>query len=265
MRLKLTCKHCRRNIQIEGDHEISGSIECPNCSKHIEIPSNILDVDTMVGGFRIEKHLGSGSMGCVYLARQVSMDRQVALKVLPPHVTSDEEELNNFFHEVRTLAKMDHPNIVTAFEAGESNNTYFLAMTYVAGETLEEKLMREKMIDQDLAIKIAIKIGDALNYAWEKFHLLHRDLKPENIMIDEPSGEPKLLDLGISKIVGDDARKTISSDGFLVGTPYYMSPEQAQNREDLDIRSDIYSLGCTLYHLVTGEVPYSGENVMQVL
>ncbi len=120
MRLKLTCKNCRRNIEIEGD-EISRAVQCPNCDSALDIPSNILDVDEVIGGFKVQKHLGSGSMGCVYLAKQLSMEREVALKVLPPEMTENREDLERFMNEVRMLAMLDHANIVTAFEAGEDH------------------------------------------------------------------------------------------------------------------------------------------------
>ncbi len=202
-------------------------------------------------------------MGCVYLANQVSMDRPVALKVLPPEMTEDEEELESFLHEVRLLAKLDHPNIVTAFEAGEADGNYYMAMTYVNGETLEDKVALEGPLEEEDALKIALKIADSLKYAWDRHMILHRDVKPDNIMIDYESKEPRLLDMGISKTLKDESKKTVA--GSLVGTPHYMSPEQAKSEGNIDCRADMYSLGCTLYQLLTGNVPYDGDNVMQVL
>ena len=161
MQFKLTCKACHRNIQIEGELQTK-RIDCPNCGFRIDLPSNILDINEVIGGFKIEKHLGHGAMGCVYLATQMSMDRKVALKVLPPEMMEDQEEIDRFMHEVRMLAMLDHPNIVTAFEAGEDNNNYFMAMTYVDGETLEEHINHVGPMEEDDVLNIMIKVCEAL-------------------------------------------------------------------------------------------------------
>ncbi len=138
-----------------------------------------------------------------------------------------------------------------------------MAMTYVDGETLEDYLAREGALDEYDALQIGLKISNALKYAWENHQILHRDIKPDNIMIDQAK-IPKLLDMGISKNLGEEGPKSTST-GFLVGTPHYMSPEQARGDDALDFRSDMYSLGCTIYHVVSGQVPFDGENVADVL
>ena len=216
----------------------------------------------MLDGFRVEQWLGSGSMGEVYLATQLSMDRGVALKVLPPELVHDPDDVDRFQHEVRMLAKLDHPNIVTAFEAGEDAGHNYLAMSYVDGQSLEDRVQAHGPIPEEEALQIASKVAEALAYAWDRYQLLHRDIKPSNIMIEQ-DGTVKLMDMGISKSLSDDA--AITSPGLVVGTPYYMSPEQARDRQDIDCRADIYSLGATLYHLLTGAPPHEGETSTQVL
>ncbi len=214
-----------------------------------------------IGNFEIGYLLGAGSMGQVFLAKQISMDRQVALKILPPEIMSrDDEAAHQFMNEVKMLAKLEHPNIVTAFEAGEDQGIYYLAMQYVNGESLENRLQRERMIPEEEAISVMIKVAQALKHAWERFKLLHQDVKPANIMIDH-HGEVKLMDMGIARASTDDE----GTAKFVMGTPYYMSPEQASGRLDLDWRTDQYSMGSTLYHLLTGRYPFLGDDPAEVM
>jgi serine/threonine-protein kinase len=201
-------------------------------------------------------------MGEVWLARQTAMDRFVALKLLSREFTLDSSFVDRFMKEVKISAKMDHPNIVTAFDAGRHGDIHYLAMSYVDGRTLEDMLEENGVLPERDALEIIRDVARALRYAWEEFEIIHRDIKPANIMIDR-KGVAKLMDMGISKSVGEEASLTMT--GTIIGTPYYMSPEQGMGERDLDFRSDIYSLGATLYHLVTGTVPFDAGNALGIV
>ena len=215
----------------------------------------------VVAGFELQDMLGLGGMGEVWLAYQKSMDRRVALKILSPFLANDESFVDNFLQEVKLSAKLDHPDIVSAFDAGCEDGIYYLAMTYVPGETFSARILREKQLPENEILNAAFHVGKALQYAWDKLHILHRDVNPSNIMLT-PDGDIKLMDMGISKSMAEDDG---TPEEHLVGTPNYISPEQIQGKETLDVRSDMYSLGATLYHLATGLVPFEGEDTYEVL
>lgn len=261
MFIVFNCEHC--GAKLETDVSDCGSmIGCPQCHTNVTIPHKGPGPGATVGGFKILQSLGKGGMGEVFLARQLSMDRNVALKILPKGMTADREDVDRFVNEVRLSARLDHPNIVTAYEAGQDAGTYFLAMAYAPGETLESRLKRTGPMPEAAALGIARKVAAALAYAWGAHHLIHRDVKPANIMLND-NDEPKLMDMGISKRFGDIGGLTL--DGTVVGTPNYMSPEQADGLPNVDFRSDMYALGATLYHTVTGHLPFAGNTLMETL
>ncbi len=261
MLFTFACPKCASRLEAEA--QLSGSFaECPHCQASVHVPPARIGPGTTIGGFRLERLLGRGGMGEVYLATQLSMDRQVAVKILAPSLTTDRAFVARFLTEVRTTAKLEHPNIVTAFDAGEDAGTYYLAMAYVEGESLDERLRREGPLPEQDVLHLGLKLSKALGYAWEHFGVLHRDIKPSNIMLDR-FGEVKLMDLGVAKTVGEDTGLTLT--GVALGTPSYMSPEQARGASDLDCRSDIYSLGCCMFHLLTGHAPFAGRNALEVL
>lgn len=260
--IKFTCSHC--GVKIRADLDMAGDFtECPQCSHRILIPMPGIHPGLMVGNFRIERRLGRGGMGEVWLAHQMALDRPVALKILSPALTRDSQFLDRFQMEVRTAGQLQHPNIVAAFDAGEADGIHFLATSFVDGEALEQTLERRGHLGEREALAIVRCVAEALRYAWNRFKLMHRDIKPGNIMVDA-EGEVRLMDMGISKCLErDDPRLT--TDGHFVGTPYYMSPEQARGDADIDFRTDVYALGATLYHLLTGEVPYTAETMVGIL
>ncbi|MBN2450256.1 MAG: protein kinase, partial [Lentisphaeria bacterium] len=261
MQFKFSCPHC--GSRLEADASYSGSLaECPGCDSSVLVPEPRIGPGSTIGGHRLERLIGRGGMGEVYLATQLAMQRQVAVKVLPPSLTRDETFVGRFLIEVRTAAKLEHPNIVTAFDAGEDAGIYYLAMGFVDGETLKETLTRDGPLPQNTVLDIGLKLAKALGYAWENFGILHRDIKPANVMRDR-FGEIKLMDMGVAKIVGEDTGLTLT--GVALGTPNYMSPEQVRGLQGVDCRADIYSLGCTLFHLLTGHQPYPGANPLQVM
>ena len=259
--IDFTCPHCRS--EIEADEAVGGSrAQCPRCSGIVLIPRFGIQVGTTVGGYRIARKLGVGGMGEVWLAEQTAMGRAVALKILSPAMTADPEFVQRFVHEVQTVAKLEHPNIATAFDAGNDGDIHYLAVSYVDGDQVGNLLKRDKVVPEKDALPIVRGVAEALKYAWDKFRMLHRDIKPANIMLTS-DGVPKLMDMGISKTMAEDVQLTMA--GHIVGTPHYMSPEQARADLGVDFRADIYSLGATLYHMVTGTLPFGGKTAMAAL
>ncbi|MBM4042768.1 MAG: serine/threonine protein kinase, partial [Planctomycetes bacterium] len=204
--------------------------------------------------------IGVGAMGTVYRARQVAMDRPVALKVLFENLVGDAEFVQRFLREARSAAKLNHPNIVHGYDAGPTGNTFYFAMEFVEGETVGDVLDREKRLDEARAVAIARSVALALDHAWQN-HIVHRDVKPHNILLAR-DGTVKLADLGLARSVEWSDRITL--DGHVLGTPAYMSPEQARGEDDIDTRSDLYSLGATLFHMVTGTTPFHGRTVQAI-
>lgn len=249
------CPHCGTAIEpVDG--------VCPACGHEASQPAPGISAGMTLGDFRIERRVGGGGMGEVFLATQLSLDRKVAVKVLPPAITRDPELVSDFKHEMRALAKLDHPNVATAFAAGEHDGLHFMAMAFVDGEDLAERLLREGPLPEREALDCTLKVAEALKYGWDRFHLLHRDIKPGNIMIDR-EGVVKLMDMGLSKTLYEDLGGALSST--IMGTPNYMSPEQARGEPGLSVSVDIYALGTTLYHLLSGLLPFDAETPETVL
>jgi serine/threonine protein kinase len=212
--------------------------------------------------YRIERLLGRGGMGAVYLAHELALDRDVAIKVLPPELAGTAERRSRFRREARTAARLNHPNIVPLYTFGEVNGLIYFVMGYVEGESLASRLRRDGPMEPEQARTIVAEIADALAYA-HRHEVVHRDIKPDNILIDTESGAPRLTDFGISKAGSMDTQLTTA--GQVMGTPSYMSPEQAQGRPDIDARSDIYSLGVVAYEMVSACLPFEADNPMQAL
>ena len=208
-----------------------------------------------IPGYRLLKRLGRGSMGTVYKAQQLRLGRDVAIKILAPFLAENEAYVRRFMKEARVVGKLNHPNIVQGFDAGQVDGIWYFAMEYVEGATLLQILQRGAM-DEDRAVHIVTQVARALDHAYNQ-DLVHRDVKHVNIMI-VVGGVAKLCDLGLAKDVTRTSGST--EKGGTLGTPNYMSPEQVRGDVDVDIRSDIYSLGATLYHAVAGVPPFSGQN-----
>lgn len=210
-----------------------------------------------IADFEIIGKLGQGGMGAVFKARQKSLDRIVALKVLAPKIAQDAKFIERFQREARASARLNHPNIVQGIDVGKDPATglWYFAMEYVDGPSLKKDLEEQKVIPEERALAIVRDVAKALE-AIGAHHMVHRDIKPDNILITT-HGETKLADLGLAKQLDDDA--SLTQSGQAVGTPHYMSPEQVRGIfQECDIRTDIYSLGATLFHLVTGKPPFSG-------
>lgn len=207
-----------------------------------------------IPGYRIERELAHGGMATVYLAVQESLDRQVALKVMAPALAADRTFGERFLREGRTVAQMSHPNILSVFDIGAVEHSYYLAMEYIPGGDLKE-LMKSRPLPESRAIEILRQVAAALDYAHQK-GFVHRDVKPENVLLRE-DGSVVLTDFGIAKAIGSSTKMT--GTGTTIGTAHYMSPEQARGQK-VDGRSDIYSLGVVFYEMLTGQVPYQAED-----
>jgi serine/threonine protein kinase len=207
------------------------------------------------GAYEILEELGSGGMGKVYRAKNLTLERIVALKTLAPVFSTDQAFVQRFLKEARAAARLNHPNIVQIYDFGCVEGTYYLAMEYVDGESLRAYLKRSRLGERDalLVIRHALR---ALAVAHAE-GIIHRDIKPDNLMLTAKM-ELKLVDLGIAKRVGED--QGLTQTGEAVGTPQYISPEQIRGLKDIDARADIYSLGATFYHLLTGHPPYKGTS-----
>ncbi len=219
-------------------------------------------VARQIPGYQILAKLGAGSMAAVFKARQLSLNRIVAIKVLPRQLSEDEEYVQRFYSEGRAAAKLNHPNIVGAYDVGEHGGYHYFVMEYVEGKTVDEELKAGKVYTDGEALSIILQVARALDHAHRQ-GLIHRDVKPKNIMITE-DGTAKLMDMGLAR-VADDADAIKAESGRLFGTPYYISPEQILGSQDVDFRCDIYSLGATLYHMVTGQVPFEAEDAKHVM
>jgi serine/threonine-protein kinase len=216
------------------------------------------------GPYSIEKQVGSGGMGAVYLAQDVRLGRRVALKILDPRLTGDGQYRARFVREARLASVLDHPNICTIHEVGEAEGRPFIAMQYVEGETLRS-LISGRSLALDSLLSIALQVSDALSSAHER-GIVHRDIRPGNIVVT-PQGQAKVLDFGLARRVEraeGEADTQLTMTGQVMGTPASMSPEQARG-ERVDHRSDIFSFGCVLYEMATGEIPFKGRSRADVI
>ena len=215
-----------------------------------------------IPGFQIMQKIGAGAMASVYKAKQLSLDRIVAIKILPKRLSEDPEFVKRFNAEGRAAAKLNHNNIVQAIDVGEYAGYHYFVMEFVDGQTVYDDLTRKKVYDEKTALDLIIQIARALEHSHEK-GFIHRDVKPKNIMITK-DGTAKLADMGLAR-QADDAEAAAAEKGRAFGTPYYISPEQVRGVGDVDFRADIYSLGATLYHMVTGKVPFEGPTPAAIM
>ena len=211
--------------------------------------------------YRIERVLGAGGMATVYLAADLKHDRKVAIKVLKPELAAL-LGAERFVVEIKTTAALQHPHILPLFDSGEADGFLYYVMPYIKGETIREKLNRETQFGVDDAVRIAREVSDALDYA-HRHGVIHRDIKPENILLHD--GRAMVMDFGIALAVSAAAGGRMTETGLSLGTPYYMSPEQATGERVIDARSDVYSLGAVTYEMLTGEPPHTGASAQAVI
>ena len=260
------CAQCGHRFAIDPakvDH-----VACPRCGVGLSVPPQAKPLAAAapepgqtVGPYEIIREIGRGSMGAVYQARQTSMDRVVALKTMPLHLARNAAFVQRFRRGARSAARLDHPNVVAAIDAGHADGYYYFAMELVEGETVHDVLAREGRIAEGHALEIVRDVARALEHA-RHHDIVHRDVKPANIMLTR-DGAVKLSDYGLARAT--DPAMRITAPGSALGTPLYMAPEQARGETDIDARADIYSLGATLFHMVTGQPPFTGPNPPAIL
>jgi serine/threonine-protein kinase len=225
----------------------------------MDIPENLRAA--LADRYAIERELGQGGMATVYFARDLKLGRAVALKVLRPELAASLGG-ERFLREIEIAAKLAHPHILGLFDCGEAEGLLYYTMPFVEGETLRDRLTREKQLPLEDALRITREVADALGYAHSR-GLVHRDIKPENILF--AAGHAVVSDFGIARAVAAAGTARLTETGLAVGTPAYMSPEQAAGSQDVDARSDLYSLGCVLYEMLSGETPYTGPTPQAIL
>ena len=250
--MQFQCQKCHSGV-VSG--KAGEELECPKCKEKVTLPQEKYVPGSVIGDFVIIKEIARGGVGIVFLARQISLDRQVALKILQESCKNDPEFVDNFIHEARNAAKISHQNIVQAYAAGEEDGAFYFAMELIEGRTMKEELAEKKKIEPRRAAEIIRAIADALDCAWTEQKIVHQDLKPDNIMMTK-RGQAKLADLGLARVATSSA---VDDGDEVMGTPQYISPEQLYG-QPTDVRSDIYSLGATFFHLVTGRFPYLGKD-----
>ncbi|MBK8006006.1 MAG: serine/threonine protein kinase [Gemmatimonadetes bacterium] len=211
--------------------------------------------------YRVERELGQGGMATVYLAQDLKHERKVAIKVLRPELAAV-IGAERFLAEIKTTANLQHPHILPLFDSGEVDGQLFYVMPYVEGESLRDRLTRETQLPVGDAVRCATEVASALDYAHRR-GVIHRDIKPENILLHE--GRALVADFGIALAASKAGGTRMTETGMSLGTPHYMSPEQAMGEREITARSDVYALGCVLYELLSGEPPFTGPTAQAIV
>ena len=274
-KMLMRCTSCRKTYNVRG-YKPGTTRLCRNCNAPLVILSTPTDLhvsDTgpgvrraqsappiaadLIPGYTIEQKLGSGGMGDVYLARQTSLDRKVAVKILPPEMATNRTYVERFLTEARSAARLTQENIVAAVDAGESKGRYYFVMEYVQGETLQQIIQRDGALPENRVLEVGRQVATGLRHAHRQ-GLIHRDIKPANIMI-AADGTAKICDFGLARQI-ESADVGLTQPGVVHSSPAYASPEQCRGKRDIDHRSDMYSLGVTLFQALTGERPFKAES-----
>lgn len=221
-------------------------------------------VGGQLGGYKVVREIAHGGMGTVFHAIQISMDRPIALKVLAPRLQTDEVFVRRFAREARAAAQLDHPNLVRIYDVGQARGCSFYSMELITGQDLKEILKEKISLPIEQSLKLAVQSCKAMEMAL-KHGIVHRDIKPANILIEDKTGDVKIADLGLAKENGASGDGAITMDKTVMGSPNYMSPEQAEDVRIADHQSDVYALGATLYHMVTGVAPYGKGKPVEIL
>ena len=262
-------------LRIAAEHETADEDQGGNGARNLlckapagpfrqEVPGTVPPLP-LVEGYELLAKIGEGGMGTVYKAQQLSLKRTVAIKILQDKFAGDKAFIARFTREARLAAALTHPNVVRAVDAGVCGGLYYFAMEYVDGETVKAILEREGLLPERRAAEIALQIARALEYARTQ-GLIHRDVKPDNILIDR-EGAAMLADMGLARVAEgiSEGATRITRVATMMGTPDYISPEQARCQEDIDTRTDVYALGATLFHMATGRPPFTGESQADVI
>src|SRR3954465_11658722 len=214
--------------------------------------------------YTLEGEVGRGGMGVVYRARDERLQRRVAIKVLPPELAFQKDIRERFTREAQTAARLSHPHIVPIHTVGEGQGLVYFVMGYVDGESVAGRIRRRGKLPVDEARRIMMESADALSAA-HALSIIHRDIKPDNILLEGPRGRVMVTDFGIAKAPSPTPGATLTGAGVAIGTPAFMSPEQAAGEREIDGRSDVYSLGVVSYQMLTGELPFSAPTVAGIL
>ncbi len=251
--MRFQCNHCRALLELD-DVQPGEIVQCPTCLSPVAVPESVTSPRALLGDFVIKNLIGNGGMGTVYLAHQITLDRDVALKVLHADFSDDTAFIQNFINEARAAASLNHPNIVQAVAVNCDEGRWYFAMEYINGSTLKQMLAQNGRIPPQQMLGITMEIVSALKYAWKEKQIVHRDIKPDNIMMTA-DGHAKLADLGLARKITE-----LHEDGSteLYGTPQYLPPELLSGATP-NAASDIYSLGATLYHALSGRFPFIAD------
>jgi serine/threonine protein kinase len=217
---------------------------------------------SQLGDFRLIRKLGEGGMGEVFLAHQDSLDRKAAIKVLSKKLAGKEDFVKRFYREARAMAKIDHPNAVRVYAVDQDHGVHFVAMEFIDGKSMQYWIETLGRLSVGDAVHVTLRCAEALQHA-HAMNMVHRDIKPDNIMLTA-RGQVKVADFGLAKAI-DDEDNSLTQSGTGLGTPYYMAPEQARNAKHVDGRCDIYALGVTLYHFLTGKLPFTGNTTVELI
>ncbi len=257
MIIPFNCPNCNSVIQAQFKGLRHKLVTCPSCNRETQMPDNIeIGPGVVIGsGYKLEKKVGHSHLGEIFLALKEPEGRLVRIEILSGSVTSDEESVTRFLQEIELMSSLQHPNLLSAVEAGQDGDTYFLVTAHEPGQSLEEIIKRDGKVEEKKILNYIISIAEVLQYTWDQRKLLHRDLKPQNIFITE-SGVAKLTGFGIAKS-SEGQSLGLTGVGFTIGTPEYMSPEQIRASDDLDFRSDLYALGVVMYEALVGELPFT--------
>jgi serine/threonine-protein kinase len=265
-----TCQARKRKLKASGNDVALGDLLVKYgvvTSSQLKRLSSVSD-DSMtrpiqqIPGFQIMRKVGAGAMATVYKAKQLSLDRIVAIKVLPKRLSENPEFVSRFYKEGRAAAKLNHNNIVQAIDVGENAGYHYFVMEFVDGVTVYDELSKHRVYDEKKALDVVIQVARALEHAHAR-GFIHRDVKPKNIMITADA-TAKLADMGLAREASDQTAAAEEA-GRAYGTPYYLSPEQIRGEVNIDFGTDIYSLGATFYHMVTGRVPFDGATPAAVM
>ncbi|MEM9400181.1 MAG: protein kinase [Verrucomicrobiota bacterium] len=239
------CPSCSKDVDVT-DLDVGTSVICPYCSEKFNVFKDFYN-------FRLDYKLGEGGMGAVYKATDTTLNRTVAIKVLKSSLSDNKKFIETFLQEVKITASLTHPNIVQVYSFGEYQGNYYLAMEYLGEHTLDDDIAGRKKLSEIEALDTAIGVASGLNFALQQGNLIHRDIKPGNIIIAR-DGTPKVVDFGLA-LTADNIEDI---DGEIWGTPYYVSPERLEGIPE-DFRSDMYSLGVTIYHALAGRPPFDAD------
>ena len=255
-----TCPSCGAPIVFD---EEAGKMRCGSCGQDAVMPTEFTP-GTIVGRYRLLKTLGVGGMGSIFLCHPVDdPNARLAMKLIRNASAANQVAVSRFMREARVMAALNHPNIVRLADAWSDKNIQVIVMEYVDGMTLEKLVKDNYLITMDVLVDLMRICTSAFLYAWETLQLLHRDIKPSNIMVDN-EGNVKILDFGIAKRLDASDSLALTAPGATIGSPCFMSLEQFQDSRAAAVPSDIYSLGATVYFVLTGHPPYDGENALQV-